>query len=33
MDEVLEVVFLPVISVINNVFDLVLLFSRDKVRR
>ena len=33
MDEVLEVVFLPVISVINDVLDLVLLFSCDKVRQ
>jgi hypothetical protein len=33
MDEVLEVVFLPVISVIDNILDLVLLFSRDKVRQ
>jgi hypothetical protein len=33
MDEVLEVVFSPVISVINNALDLVLLLSRDKVRQ
>jgi hypothetical protein len=33
MDEVLEVVFLPVISVINDALDLVFLLSRDKVRR
>jgi hypothetical protein len=32
MDEVLEVVFSPVISVINNVLDLVFLLSRNKVR-
>jgi hypothetical protein len=33
MDEVLEVVFPPMISVINNVLDLVFLLSGDKVRR
>jgi hypothetical protein len=33
MDEVLEVVFSPMISVINNALDLVFLLSCDKVRR
>jgi hypothetical protein len=33
MDEVLEVMFLPMIPVINNVLNLVLLFSHDKVRQ
>jgi hypothetical protein len=33
VDEVLEVVFLPVILVINDILDLVFLFSRDKVRQ
>jgi hypothetical protein len=33
VDEVLEIASFPMISMINNVLDLVFLFSGDKVRQ